>query len=95
MNKVSIPEQSALITPKSENFNPATWPPKAAFPVVINGNGKVLSRYGDIRWDLSPWAGHTLTIYFGDGPEQCGIIGAVSVDGMVSPAYISLQGQII
>lgn len=73
MNQVSIPGlqiQSPLITPESENFNPITWPPTADFPVVINGNGNVLSRYGDIRWDLSPWAGHTLTIYFGDGPGQ-------------------------
>lgn len=73
MNTESFPGlqiQSPLTTTEAVNFKPATWPPSNDFPVVINASQNVVSRYGDIRWDLSPWAGHTLTIHFGDGPGQ-------------------------
>lgn len=51
----------------AENYRPNTWPPADDFPVVIDSNGKVISRYSDTRWDLSVWHGRTLSIYFGDG----------------------------
>ncbi|MGP5417749.1 hypothetical protein ACTXMT_13025 [Psychrobacter faecalis] len=51
----------------AENYRPNMWPPSDDFPVVIDSTGKVISRYGDIRWDLSIWNGSTLSIYFGDG----------------------------
>ncbi len=50
------------------NFRPNTWPPEYGFPVIIDSDGKVISRYGDVRWDFSPWHGSVLKIYFGDGP---------------------------
>lgn len=50
------------------NFRPNTWPPEYDFPVVIDSEGNVISRYSDVRWDLSPWHKSNLTIYFGDGP---------------------------
>lgn len=62
--------QSPLTTSHTGNFKPNTWPPDPDFPVVINASGSVVSFYGDVKWDLSPWAGHTLTIHFGDGPGQ-------------------------
>lgn len=49
------------------NFKPDCWPPRKDFPVTLDLEGNILSRYGDVRWDLSIWVGHKLSIYFGDG----------------------------
>lgn len=62
--------ESALSKEDALNFKPDSWPPAPDFPAVIDAYGHVVSRYGDVRWDLSPWSGHTLTIYFGDGSGQ-------------------------
>jgi len=61
---------SPTVKTKGANFKPDTWPPTDDFPVVVAADGEVVSRFGDVRWDLSPWAGHTLSIYFGNGPGQ-------------------------
>lgn len=50
------------------NFRPNTWPPEYGFPVIIDSDGKVISRYGDVRWDFTSWHGSIQKIYFGDGP---------------------------
>lgn len=60
-------EQSNL-TPESDNFIPPSWPPPKNFPVVIDSQGTVISRFGDSVWHLTPWAGRVLTMNFGDGP---------------------------
>ena len=62
--------QSPLTTSDTGNFKPNTWPPDPDFPVVINASGSVVSFYGDVKWDLSPWAGHTLTIHLGMGQDR-------------------------
>ena len=62
--------ESSIIKQNAENIRPGSWPPPLDFPVITDAKGNVVSRYGDVRWDLSPWAGHTLTIHFGDGPGQ-------------------------
>ncbi len=62
--------ESSINNISSENFRPSSWPPPADTPVVVDAKGDLVSRYSDIRWDLSPWAGYTLTIHFGDGPGQ-------------------------
>lgn len=61
---------ATFIDKESPNFRPSTWPPSHDFPVIIDCNRKVVSRYGDVRWDFSPWHGSTLKIYFGDGPGK-------------------------
>ena len=58
---------SPLVNPKAVNFRPTSWPPPDNFPVICDNEGQVVSRYGDCRWDLSPLAGYTLSIHFGDG----------------------------
>ncbi|HEP0304284.1 hypothetical protein [Providencia sp. PROV254] len=67
MSFTGLQIQSPLIAPDRDNFKPDTWPPPPDFPVVIDNCGRVISRYGDARWDLSPWIGRTQTIHFGDG----------------------------
>lgn len=78
--------ESILTKADALNFKPESWPPGLDFPVVIDAYDKVVSRYGDVRWDLSPWSGHTLTIYFGDGPGQ---------GKKVSPQNAELLRQIV
>src|SRR6516225_2731618 len=48
-------------------FRPPSWPPPRNWPVSIDRKGHVLSLWGDPVWDLTPMAGKTLTLNFGDG----------------------------
>lgn len=59
---------SPLVTPLAPNYRPPSWPPPSDFPVVIDEYGTIISRYGDYKWLLWPWAKKTLTLNFGDGP---------------------------
>ncbi|MYM96873.1 hypothetical protein [Duganella vulcania] len=55
------------ITPTSPTFRPSTWPPARDWPVSIDRDGTVLSRWGDSVWDLTPIAGTIFKLNFGDG----------------------------
>lgn len=57
-------------SPQSVNFVPPTWPPKDDFPVIIDENGSVVSRYGDSIWNLTPWLGKVGQINFRDGKNR-------------------------
>lgn len=61
---------SPLVNPTTRNYRPPSWPPPADFPIVIDADGKVISRYGDSKWELWPWAGRPLTLNFGDGERS-------------------------
>jgi len=61
--------RSDLVTPRSANFRPPGWPPPRDWPVVIDKDGAVVSRWGDPRWDVAPWYGRPATLNFGDGDE--------------------------
>lgn len=78
--------ESNLTKKDALNFKPGTWPPSLDFPVVVDAYDNVVSRYGDARWDLSPWSGQTLTIHFGDGPGQ---------GKKVSPQNATLLRQVV
>ncbi|SOY54119.1 Phage integrase family site specific recombinase [Cupriavidus taiwanensis] len=73
---------SPLVASARANFRPSTWPPTPEFPVVIDENGNVVSRYGDAVWDLSLWSGKPTVINFGDGIQRAGIgnISSVNAD---------------
>ncbi|MBC3456934.1 hypothetical protein [Pseudomonas mosselii] len=43
----------------------ATFPPADDFPVCIDRNGNVLSRFGDISWTMDVWVGKITTFNFG------------------------------
>lgn len=48
--------------------NQATeWPLSPDYPIVVDANGNVVSRFRDTVWKLAPWAGTALSVNFGDG----------------------------
>lgn len=61
---------SPLVTPSAQNFLPPKWPPPRDFPVTIDADGNVVSRFGDTSWNLGPWNGRSLQLNFGDGPSS-------------------------
>lgn len=72
LQEFTIGIKSELVTPASPNFQLSSWPPSREWPVVIDKNGVVVSRWGDPKWNLAPWAGHKLTLNFGDGEARKG-----------------------
>ncbi|MGF6853939.1 hypothetical protein [Paraburkholderia sp. CI3] len=86
-SRLRLMVDSTLIVPSSPNFRPSTWPPSDDFPIIIDRHQKVVSRYGDTSWDMSPWHGHPLTLRFGDGPQRTGA-------GVVSPENARLLRQV-
>ncbi|MBL0042030.1 MAG: hypothetical protein IPP28_13520 [Xanthomonadales bacterium] len=67
---LSLHIDSPLVTPSAANFRPPTWPPPPDFPVVIDAQGTVVSRYGEPSWDLTLWAGKALKLSFGHGDSK-------------------------
>ncbi|UJB33420.1 hypothetical protein [Chromobacterium sp. Beijing] len=59
--------ESPLTMPSALNFRPPTWPPPCDFPIVIDANGQVVSRYGDDVWNFRPWAKKPVIINFNQG----------------------------
>lgn len=59
---------SGLINPESANYQPTSWPPPDDFPIVIDADNIVVSKYSDAVWDLSLWAGKAMRLYFGEMP---------------------------
>lgn len=51
---------------------PPSWPPPDDYPIVVDAQGDIVSRYSDPAWNLSPWAGRTLRIAFGDDDQSRG-----------------------
>lgn len=56
--------ESPLASPHAANFRPSSWPLSDDFPVVIDANGVVVSRYGHDIWNLAAWAGKPCVINF-------------------------------
>lgn len=64
--KVDVPSA----TRTAANYRPSTWPPSPDWPVVIDKDGIVVSRWGDPVWDITPWAGAPSKLNFGDGEAE-------------------------
>lgn len=62
--------ESPLAVPGAINFRPPTWPPTADWPIVVDKEGRVLSRFSDSVWILDPWANRRMVLNFGDGPRK-------------------------
>ncbi|MBX9798970.1 MAG: hypothetical protein K2Y13_05865 [Burkholderiaceae bacterium] len=67
LHEFTIGIKSAYVTTESPCFRPPSWPPPRDWPVVIDRNGAVVSRWGDPIWDFSPWARGHASINFADG----------------------------
>lgn len=72
LQEMTIGVETLLITPESPNYRVPSWPPPRDWPVVVDKNGEVISRWGDARWNLTPWAGHSVSLNFGDGERRAG-----------------------
>jgi hypothetical protein len=70
LQDLTIGIDSGLITSKSLNYRPPSWPPPREWPVVIDKDGLVVSRWGDPIWNISPWAGKRMTLNFADGKAE-------------------------
>lgn len=70
LTKLGLGIDSPLANNTAENFRPSTWPPEQDFPIVIDATGKIISRYGDSEWNLSPWSKCRLQLNFGDGHQR-------------------------
>ncbi|CAN7336608.1 hypothetical protein [Polaromonas sp. LjRoot131] len=64
--------ESPLAVPGALNFRPLSWPPKPDWPVMIDKDGNIVSRYGDSIWRLDPWAKKAECINFSDGRVRKG-----------------------
>jgi hypothetical protein len=64
---------SPSVSQDTQNFRPPTWPPHRDFPIVVDATGRVVSRYGDAKWDLREWAKKPVILDFGDGQQRNGV----------------------
>lgn len=60
------------VSETAANFRLPSWPPPNDFPVVIDVDGVVVSRYGDPVWDLTLWDRVPKLMNFGDGKQLRG-----------------------
>lgn len=68
LSELGLGIESPLAVPDALNYRPPRWPPLRNWPVILDGAGQVVSRWGDAVWRLDPWAGKAVTLNFGDGP---------------------------
>lgn len=54
------------VSPAADNFMPVSWPPAPDFPVVIDPQGNVVSRYGDTIWNFTPLSDVSCILNFGE-----------------------------
>ena len=73
---------SPLVNETAVNYRLPSWPLPQDFPVVVDKDGTVVSRYGDDVWDLSVWDRVPKVVNFGDGTVRKGAatISATNAD---------------
>ncbi|WP_146043294.1 MULTISPECIES: hypothetical protein [unclassified Pseudomonas] len=70
LHEMGLGLRADWIISSSSAFRPSSWPPAKDWPVSIDRDGSVLSRWGDPVWDLTPIAGTAFKLNFGDGSES-------------------------
>lgn len=66
------------ITPDDVSFRPPSWPPSDDWVISRDRRGRIISRYGDDRWDLSPWAGKSFIINIVKGKSKTDVLDEVN-----------------
>ncbi|WP_157991571.1 hypothetical protein [Caldimonas tepidiphila] len=69
LQELTLKVGSATTSPALPNYRPPSWPPPRDWPVVIDKEGAIVTRWGDPIWDLSPWEGRPFQLNFGDGEK--------------------------
>ncbi|MDA0558331.1 hypothetical protein [Burkholderia pseudomallei] len=67
LHEFCLKVDAPVVTEAAANYRPSTWPPARDWPVVIDKDGTVVSRWGDPVWDITLWAGTPTKLNFGDG----------------------------
>ena len=67
LHELSLKVDAPAVTEAAANYRPSTWPPPRDWPVVVDKEEKVVSRWGDSVWDLTSWSGKPVKLNFGDG----------------------------
>lgn len=70
MSGLVLKLDSPRVSHEAENYLLPSFPPPDDFPIAVAGDGRVLSRYGDPRWNLSFFAGRSLWLDFGITPKR-------------------------
>ena len=70
MSGLVLKLDSPRVSHEAENYLLPSFPPPDDFPIAVAGDGRVLSRYGDPRWNLSFFAGRSLWLDFGIAPKR-------------------------
>lgn len=76
--KVDVP----FVTEVAQNYRPPSWPPPPEWPVVVDKAGRVVSRWGEQVWDLTPWCGSPVRLVFGDAGAGPGSVIADNAELM-------------
>ncbi|WP_157991362.1 hypothetical protein [Caldimonas tepidiphila] len=81
LHELCLKVDAPAVTEAAVNYRPLTWPPARDWPVVLDKEGLVVSRWGDPIWDLTPWSGKPYQLNFGDGgAETAGTVIAENAD---------------
>ncbi len=61
---------SPHVAPGAVNYLLPTFPPPSDFPIAVDKEGRVVSRYSDPSWNLTWLAGRSLLLDFGIAPRR-------------------------
>jgi hypothetical protein len=73
VHELCLKVDAQFVTETASNYRPPTWPPARDWPVVVDKDGVVVSRWGEPIWNLTPWAGKPYQLNFGDGGTDAGV----------------------
>lgn len=62
----SLAIDTDFVSPSPKNIKLQSWPPEKDFPIVVDKNNEVISKWEDSIWTLDLWAGKRCILNFGD-----------------------------
>lgn len=70
INILGLGIEDPIVTADAPNFKLPCWPPHPDFPVIIDRDGNIVSRYKDSVWNLWPWTKTPGVLNFSDGQTR-------------------------